>query len=726
MSTRNFIRHLEPYGYIDQSKYDRLECNVSGSATVDIDLSDLYDADKDINDRIDDLCERQSQINNEFNHRINANTSNISALTDALEDVTCRVTDIEDTLSAHTEEIGTISGDVESLKESATTLFEQDEYISGVVNNLLSELVGKADKGDSYLKEETYSKEEVDAIVEGINEGMDDLSDELKQWVEDKGYATLEYANATFETKEEAQAEHDALDEKIENEISRSTAKDEELENSISDVSSRIDELEEKHDQDISDLRNADNDINDRIDVLNSNLDDLAEVVDTKASQEALDETNENLAYVSGQVDTKVSNAEFEAYKNDTTAEISTINSNIEDLYTNKADKSELAAVSASVDDVASNLAQEIEDRVAADNAVQEMVNDLNMRVENVETANTSQEQAIQDLRDALNQEIEDRTNGDIDLIGTPNDASDMDTINAAKNYAKGVGATVSAASKSYTDDKVTALKNQIDERMEQQESTFATKEYVRNADDNLKNYADEKVADEASAREVADIALQRSIDQYNDVISEDLSELNSGLSHFASVLKAVTEWDGEDPSQYTDDGNGILDVLHKEFHELSDVVDNHTSNDDIHVTAEDKARWDAGTGGGGVSPSAFTAHTANTVVHVSQADRDRWDAAAGGGVDPSEFIAHTSNTIVHTSQAEKNKWNAKADTSAVTSVSNALEAEVSRATTKEGELEEAIAAKADASEIPTDISELNNDRNFVSVRIEGTNLILD
>lgn len=786
MSTRNFIRHLEPYGYIDQKKYDKFGCGTG------VDLSDLKEDSKDVNDRIDDLCERQSRINNEFNRRISANTANISALTDALEDVTCRVKDTEETLSAHTDQINAISGDVESLKESATTLFEQDEFISGVVDNLLEEIEKKADKGDSYLKDETYSQEEIDNIVTGINSEMDSLEEDIKHWVEDKGYATKEYVDATFETKEEAAVQHNVLDEKINGEIERSVAKDTELENSISSLSDKLDEVKEKHDEDVQELKNKDTELEGKIGELESGLIDLAAFVDTKASQEDLDETNENVARISGDVASKVEQSEFDAYKQEVSSEFSTVNSNIADLYTNKADKSDLNVVSAAVNDVADDLAQEIQDRKDADERISDKVDELTVRVESVELSQAAQDRAIQGLRDDLNQEIADREDADNALIGTPDDASDMDTINAAKNYAKGLVTTTSGANKAYTDEKITSLKNEIEDEIERQSSEYATKEYVQGVANDINNSVDQKVGDEAATREANDLEIMSRVNRYTEEITQDLQNTKNALHHTASVLKAVTEWEGETPEGYEDDGNGILDVLHREFHNfknsmtdtvsgINETLVTHVNNEDIHVTAEDKARWDAG---GGEISSALTAHTSNTVIHVTAQDRARWDAA---GSDHDVITAHTASTTMHVTANDKNNWNNKVDPSDISGFIDGVEYVVNGTShnivfyhgstqvdsinandfIKDGMVDnvalvdnslvitfntdagkEAItiplieifdpsnyydksavdamlATKADKTEIPTNLSELNNDTDFITARVEGTTLIL-
>jgi hypothetical protein len=44
--------------------------------------------------------------------------------------------------------------------------------------------------------------------------------------------------------------------------------------------------------------------------------------------------------------------------------------------------------------------------------------------------------------------------------------------------------------------------------------------------------------------------------------------DAKESIAHNSTLLHAITEWDGSNPDDYDDSGNGILDVLHREFHE--------------------------------------------------------------------------------------------------------------------------------------------------------------
>lgn len=81
-----------------------------------------------------------------------------------------------------------------------------------------------------------------------------------------------------------------------------------------------------------------------------------------------------------------------------------------------------------------------------------------------------------------------------------------------------------------------------------------------------------------------------------------------------------------------------------------------HAANLTIHVTAEDKSKWDAVTGK--ADSSALTAHTGDNTIHVTAADKAAWN----GKADASALTAHTGDTTIHVTAADKAAWNGKAN----------------------------------------------------------------
>ena len=69
-----------------------------------------------------------------------------------------------------------------------------------------------------------------------------------------------------------------------------------------------------------------------------------------------------------------------------------------------------------------------------------------------------------------------------------------------------------------------------------------------------------------------------------------------------------------------------------------------------------------------------YNVHVADVVIHVSQEDRNKWDAVTGKA-DSSALTAHTGDTTIHVTAADKTKWDAvtgKADDSSVVHKSGA------------------------------------------------------
>ena len=72
-----------------------------------------------------------------------------------------------------------------------------------------------------------------------------------------------------------------------------------------------------------------------------------------------------------------------------------------------------------------------------------------------------------------------------------------------------------------------------------------------------------------------------------------------------------------------------------------------HTGNSSIHVTASEKAAWNAK-----ADESDLTDHVDDETVHITSAERTSWN----GKADASDLSAHAGNTTVHVTAAEKSK----------------------------------------------------------------------
>lgn len=179
---------------------------------------------------------------------------------------------------------------------------------------------------------------------------------------------------------------------------------------------------------------------------------------------------------------------------------------------------------------IANDLLEEVSNRQNADSVLQSSINALDSRITGFENALADETQARQDADASIEDDIADirRTFVSKEYV----DRKDSETLQTAIN------ASVLSA-KTYTDYKVDGLEVE------------------------LKHYCDSGHTE-----------LQKGI-------SENSTKIN--------VISNLYGVSGDDASNYDDSGNGILDVLHREFHEfknnyvdLSDQVSANTSNIEI------------------------------------------------------------------------------------------------------------------------------------------------
>lgn len=135
------------------------------------------------------------------------------------------------------------------------------------------------------------------------------------------------------------------------------------------------------------------------------------------------------------------------------------------------------------------------------------------------------------------------------------------------------------------------------------------------------------------------------------------------------------------------------------------------------------------------VAPKAnsadLTAHTADKAIHVTANERSKWNAVSGKAdssdvytkteIDNKGYLTeHQSLTAYSTTSQVEAKISAattgKADSSTVTSLNDSLTAHTANETIHiTADERNAWNAKAEVSQIPTKVSQLNNDKNFIS-----------
>ncbi len=568
---REFIRHLEFYGFPDQNKYsNEFGCcaNVDLSEIIkknkeqDAEIAGLSDkkADKkkldELSNTVDSIIETQSEINNNF-------SNSISGITDDIE----RLKEIDNEyglqLSAITDALNSVIDDVEGFEEGVDELSGMVLSLSGETDEKLNEIeeelddkLSKDEAEEEYAKKgDFYSKNEIDAILEEYA---------TKEWIELKGLLTTDIADERYAKLEDLNAlsgkvesDYDDLEEKIE-------AISGDVRNLSADTNSKIEGLKDNLDNFSGDVSNRLNNVESSVGNLETrvannenNITTINNILPTKADKTEIDEINTKL-------DDKVGRAEYEANKR-------AVNNSINDLDDRKADKTEIEELNEEIGDVNDKIDTEIENREAAITNVTNNITNITNEITEIIEQGVDYGDRIQELEDGLAKEIADREQADIDLIGKETDDKDDDTIWAAKNYAKYQRNLAVEQSNEYTDQEVTGLRGDVYNRFDDIEaeiSQFATKQYVDDTRNELKAELTEKIEDDVQAE------ANRAIGVENNLLTRIIANIaaiaknDNAISLLANRVNAITEWDGTDPDEYVNTGNGVLDVLHREFHE--------------------------------------------------------------------------------------------------------------------------------------------------------------
>lgn len=202
-----------------------------------------------------------------------------------------------------------------------------------------------------------------------------------------------------------------------------------------------------------------------------------------------------------------------------------------------------------------------------AEAALQEAINNEKTRAEGAELSLSNKidtdilaeknraEGAEAALQTAIENEESARQNADLDL-GSKYDNLDGRIVGFEENLQDETNARLSAD---------TELENAIAEI----NNSYASKDYV-----------DGKTADTYNAAVSSAITNSNAYtDTQVDTVETDLkhycdsghTELQDAINANATRINAITNWDGQ--GEYVDTGNGILDILHKEFHDLIDTL---------------------------------------------------------------------------------------------------------------------------------------------------------
>ena len=582
MAKKQFIRHLEFYGFPDQNGY--------ASEFNNVDLSDIREKNKEQDKEIQDLegekadkkdliklsgevgtfISEQGRINQEFANCIGGMSNDIdelktidrefaeqlSAVTDGLNDAICGIQNLG-------ERVDDVQEDVDELSGKVTTLETTVEDIQTELDNKLS----KDEAEEIYAKKaDVYTKEEVDALIDG------ELTEyATKEWVEEQGYLDVNEGDERYAKKETVDALSDRLNDSVTDLNTKIYAVSGDFGTYKTVTDAKIGSLETNFEVLRGEVNRKVNAISATVESCNSrvtqnehDINNLQDDMARKANQADLETLQNTVSNLSDRVDTKVSKEEFNTYK----AIVSNEFNNFDDK---KADRRELTPIINSVTDVNDRLDEEIAARIAGDNQLQSEIDAMDGDIDALKEKDVFYGERLDALESGLTQEIADREQQKADLIGTDEDPITGDTIWAAKKYAENQRRLAVDEANTYTDNAVSDLGNDINHKLGVLDGKLTSKAditYVDSTKNELKAELEaeitDAITDEEDRAELAESNLWIAVRNNTRAISSNTYHIDDN----ANKLNAITSWDGYDPEEYDDSGNGVLDVLHREFHE--------------------------------------------------------------------------------------------------------------------------------------------------------------
>ena len=729
MAKKQFIRHLEYYGFPDQNGY------TSNIGNVDVDLSELKNKDKEHDKEI--KC-----LENE-----KANKKDLLTLSGTVGAFIETQSQINITFA---NELSSITVDIETLKEVDNQYGEQLSGLTDGVNDALRGVQNLGNKVNNIEGDLAELSGKVETLSADTQDKFDEISEELdkkadkdelenyatKEWVEEQGYLTQEEGDERYARNETL----DALSDRVNNAVTDLNSKiytvSGDLASFSSSTNARMGVLETNFETLRGEVNRKINEISGTVDSFDDRITQNAEDIDAledemarKANQVDLERLQNTVSNLSDLVDTKVGKPEFETYK-------SLVSNQFNNMDEKKADKTALTEINDAIQETNDRIDQEIADRISGDTYITNQITNINNEIIEIKEQAVDYGDRIEDLEDGLAQEIADRKQADLDLIGHETDDKDDDTIWAAKNFAKNQKRQAVAEANAYTDSKVTEINSRIDQEHEWAEQNFssaASKAYVESMvndlEDELETEIENAVTEESDRATAAEEDLLRRIIE----VLRALGENDRLLDLLTNRVNAITAWDGTDPSEYDNTGNGVLDVLHREFHEFEQtggsIKEMRVEDGNliiVYYTKEGEKE--------AVIPVADLIDLSNyytkeeTDEKIEEAvsglvfdyyTKEETDALLDEKLDASAYTdiseqvtANTQNIAILSGAVEdereraisaetelQNAIDVETDraTSAETELQNAIDAETARATSAETELQNAITGASDA-----------------------------
>ena len=570
---KQFIRHLEYYGFPDQ--------NVFANETS-MDLSDIREKNKEqdkaieeidksekaskrdlikLNNKVDSFIGQQNAINYQVAQELVALDGDVSQLKENSNHFNEELSGLTDAVNELIDEFDAISG----YTSGFSGISEAINVLSGDVENLSSITVSNITRTDEYIisadtvyarKDNTYTKSELDDKFADVA---------TKSWVLGKGYLTQDEGDSYY-AKKSTLNNIDSRLEVVEGDVVK-------LSNDLNSLSSNTSTKFNSVDGKLSNLENTVNDLttstDERLDALEGDMQSVKPRLADVEGNVSLKADKTELASVSGTLSTEISNkvdfTEYNSYK-------ASIIRSINDLDYKKADKTELDALTTRIIVAESNIVTETQNRINSEGNLRNQIVANANEIVNIKSKDAEQDISINDLYDKLANEEANRIASDNSLKGSANDTPLSETIWGAKRYAdeklveskeyaNNVGVNVLSNAKTYTDNKF--------DNIEQELSSKVDRNYVDNLNSQTKNELSSEINNLSVSVNDKILVVENSVINEKNRASQVEQELTSEVSTLSDRLGAITSWKGTDPEEYDNTGNGVLDVLHREFHEF-------------------------------------------------------------------------------------------------------------------------------------------------------------
>lgn len=599
------IRHLEYYGYADQNVYiglpnadleDIRETNkeqdkeineISGATKEKADLELV----KQLSGKVDSFIDAQGAINENLTNGINLNASKIEALQQRDVEITDKLNELVDDFNPIYDRLDQIDTKMDELDAKVDEYADFKDEVTSKFEEIDTELGKKLDKTEAeetYAKKsDVYTKREVDRLIE---EGTDNAAS--KEWVLNRGYISEIDADAKYATKASVTALSDRVNDVQTNLYNQYNSLNNDYsafknntDARLNTLNGRLGTLEAKHDREINALNGRVEDLQTQI---NTNKDDIRRIVEVdlpnKVNQADFNDLENDVNQLRNGLNNKVDKADYNIDKNN-------ITNAINNLDEKKADKTALSGVSGAVDSLSSALEEETANRIAADNALRDDIEAVNDRIDGIENDNVERDAKIAELEGGLAEEIQNRINGDLDIIGKPTDRDVALTIYGTRKYADKVASNAVEEANVYTDNKDSELRvfinDEVVEPMEREISGKADKAYVDNVKNDILNTIDGKIDVETQRAKNEELRLASNIAGETARAIGRERNLISATTHLGNIIAAMTDWNGDDRIDYTDEGNGIIDVMHRELHDVKESIANVSEGLETHNDKE-------------------------------------------------------------------------------------------------------------------------------------------